>query len=348
VGHESEESESVELKQRMFRASAPVRLDFAGGWTDVPPFATEERGVVVNGAIELRVHAELELGGERYLVRSNELGETAELREGVWIDDQAAGLELQRAALQHGDIGPFVLSTRSEVPPGSGLGGSGALGVALMAVLDAARDISRSPAALAEAAFQLEAFEAALPGGKQDQYAAALGGFHQLELTRDAVTVKPLDLDPEFLALLEQRIVLCYTGTSRVSSSMISRVMGSYTAGHPEVVNALRAMVDVADRLGKALLAGDLAETGRLLTANWRLQQQLDPGMCTPEMVRLETAMMAVGALGGKAAGAGAGGSMFFLAGSDVRSATYAAEQAGAQLLPFRWARLGVYVETVS
>lgn len=332
----------------MFRASAPVRLDFAGGWTDVPPFATEEGGVVVNGAIELRVHAELELGGERYLIRSNELGQTAELREGVWVDDQAAGMELQRAALRLADTGPFVLSTRSEVPPGSGLGGSGALGVALIAAFDAARDISRSPAELAEAAFQLEAFEAALPGGKQDQYAAALGGFHRLELTRDGVTVEPLDLDPEFVALLEERIVLCYTGTSRVSSSMISRVMASYTAGHPEVVNALRAMVDVADRLAKALLAGDLAETGRLLTANWRLQQQLDPGMCTPDMVRLETAMTSAGVLGGKAAGAGAGGSMFYLAGSDVRSVHYAAEQAGAQLLPFRWARRGVYVETVS
>jgi D-glycero-alpha-D-manno-heptose-7-phosphate kinase len=322
-----------------------VRLDFAGGWTDVAPFAAEERGVVVNAAIELRAHAELELGGERYLLRSLELGRTAELEGGGWTGEQADGLDLQQAALRRADVGPCVLSTRSEAPPGSGLGSSGALGVALVAALDAVRGIRRTPVALAEAAFQLEAVEAALPGGKQDQYAAALGGFHRLEFAGDTVAVKTLDLDPAFLAELEARIVICYTGTSRVSSNMISRVMGAYTAGTPDVVNGLRAMADVAERMGTALSAGDLTMTGRLLTANWRFQQQLDPGMCTQEMARLEKAMSAAGALGGKAAGAGAGGSMFFLVGHDVRRAVSAAEDAGARVLPFRWTNEGVRVE---
>jgi D-glycero-alpha-D-manno-heptose-7-phosphate kinase len=332
---------------KLFRASAPVRLDFAGGWTDVAPFATQERGVVVNAAIELRAHAELELGGERYLVRSQELGRTAELKEGVWTGEQAGELNLLQAALRRADVGPSVLSTRSEVPPGSGLGSSGALGVALVAALDAARGIRRTPVALAEAAFQLEAVEAGLPGGKQDQYAAALGGFHRLEFTGATVAVKPLDLDPVFLAELEERIVICYTGTSRVSSSMISRVLGAYTAGQPDVVDGLRAMTDVAERMGAALSAGDFAAMGRLLAANWRFQQQLDPGMCTRDMARLEMAMSDAGALGGKAAGAGAGGSMFFLVGHDVRRAARAAEAVGARVLPFRWAREGVRVEAV-
>jgi D-glycero-alpha-D-manno-heptose-7-phosphate kinase len=329
----------------VFRASAPVRLDFAGGWTDVAPFATEEGGVVVNAAIELRAHAELELGGKRHLLRSLDLGQTAELQGGAWTGAQAGELDLQQAALRRADVGPCVLSTRSEVPPGSGLGGSGALGVALVAALDAARGMPRSLTGLAEEAFQLEAFEAALPGGKQDQYAAALGGFHRLEFAGNAVTVKALSLDPEFLTLLEQRILICYTGTSRVSSSMISRVMRGYSAGQPEVVNGLRAMADVAERLGMALSAADLAATGRLLAANWRFQQQLDPGMRTPDMARLEAAMTAAGALGGKAAGAGAGGSMFFLVGGDVQDAARAAEDAGARVLPFRWASEGVRVE---
>jgi D-glycero-alpha-D-manno-heptose-7-phosphate kinase len=324
-----------------------VRLDFAGGWTDVAPFATEERGLVVNAAIELRAHAELEVGGERYLVRSQELGRTAEFQEGEWRGEQTGELNLLQAALRRADLGPSVLSTRSEVPPGSGLGSSGALGVALVAALDTARGIRRTPVALAEEAFQLEAVEAGLPGGKQDQYAAALGGFHRLEFAGDAVAVKPLDLDPAFLAQLEERIVICYTGTSRVSSSMISRVMGAYTAGQRGVVDGLRAMADVAERMGTALSAGDFAETGRLLTANWRFQQQLDPGMCTMDMTRLEMAMSDAGALGGKAAGAGAGGSMFFLVGNDVRRAARAAEEVGARVLPFRWTREGVRVEAV-
>ena len=335
------------LGAKAFRASAPVRLDFAGGWTDVAPFATAERGVVVNAAIELRAHAELEVGGDRYLLHSLDLDRTAELREGVWTGETTGEMGLPRAALRRAELGPCVLSTRSEVPPGSGLGGSGALGVALVAALDAARRIRRPPAGLAEEAFRLEAFEADLPGGKQDQYAAALGGFHRLGFAGGKVAVHALSLDPEFLALLERRLLICYTGTSRVSSTMISRVMGAYASGRPEVVNGLRAMADIAGQMGAALSAGDLAEIGRLLTANWRQQQQLDPGMKTENMTRLEAAMTAAGALGGKAAGAGAGGSMFFLMGGDLREGARAAENAGARVLPFRWADEGVRVEAV-
>jgi galactokinase/mevalonate kinase-like predicted kinase len=91
-----------------------------------------------------------------------------------------------------------------------------------------------------------------------------------------------------------------------------------------------------------ALLAGDLARVGTLLSANWRLQQALDPGMCTPEMVRLERAMVEAGVLGGKAAGSGAGGSMFFLGPDDLAPAVAAARELGMRLLPVRWAREGV------
>lgn len=345
MSRESERRERIGPKEKVFRASAPVRLDLAGGWTDVAPFAVLERGLVVNAAIELRAHVELRLGGERTLVRCLEPDRAAELQGSTWSGEQTGELDLQKAALRRAGVGPCELCTRSDVPPGSGLGGSGALGVALVAALDAARGIRRSSTETAEEAFQLEAFEAALPGGKQDQYAAALGGFHRLEFARDTVGARSLLLDPAFLALLEQRIVICYTGTSRVSSNMISRVMRAYSAGRPEVVEGLRGMADVAEQMVTALSTGDLSATGRLLTANWRYQQQLDAGMRTNDMARLEAAMSAAGALGGKAAGAGAGGSMFFLMGSNVGDAARAAEAAGARVLPFRWANRGVHVE---
>ena len=92
----------------------------------------------------------------------------------------------------------------------------------------------------------------------------------------------------------------------------------------------------------EALHAGDLAALGGLLSENWRLQQRLDPAMCTPEMARLEQAMQSAGALGGKAAGSGAGGSMFFLGPDDPRPAMAAAEALGMHLLPVRWAASGV------
>lgn len=327
----------------VFHASAPVRLDFAGGWTDVAPFASEEGGVVVNAAIELRAHAEVRLGGSQYLLRADDLGKQVELGESMWTRDAALRQGLLGAALWGSGLGPSALRTRSEVPPGSGLGSSGALAVALTAALDVARQVRRTPEEWAEAAFRLEAVDAALPGGRQDQYAAALGGFHRLSFSRDQVIAEPLLLDREFAAALQRHIVLCYTGTSRLSSATIIRVMRAYSAGEAAVVDALRLLADLADRMARALSAGSLAQVGRLLTANWRQQQRLDPGMCTPEMARLETAMLAAGALGGKAAGAGAGGCMFFLV-SDPQPARLAAEAAGARVLDWTWADRGVLV----
>jgi galactokinase/mevalonate kinase-like predicted kinase len=98
---------------------------------------------------------------------------------------------------------------------------------------------------------------------------------------------------------------------------------------------------DVAARMTEALRAADLAQVAALLSENWCHQQALDPGMRTPDMARLEDALAGVGALGGKAAGAGAGGSMFFVVRDPARAAE-AARAAGARVLPVAWAPEGV------
>lgn len=327
-----------------YRASAPVRLDFAGGWTDVAPFALRERGVVVNAAIALRARAEVRLGGDCYLLHAEDLDERAEL-SGPDALRTNGRLDLLKAALRSSGLGPCSLATRSDVPPGSGLGSSGALDVALVAALGAARGIRHTPAERAEEGFRLEAIEAGFPGGRQDQYAAALGGFNQLVFDHGAVTAEPLRLAPGFAQELASRTVVCYTGTSRVSSRTIARVMNGYEQGDPEVVTALRAMAKTAERMAEAMSAGDLARVGTLLSENWRNQQRLDPGIRTDPMARLEAAMNAAGALGGKAAGAGAGGCMFFVVGGDPARAVRAAEESGARVLPFEWSPEGVRVE---
>src|ERR1041384_1742487 len=139
---------------RVFRASAPVRSDFAGGWTDVAPFAERERGVVGAGAIELRSRAEVRPGGERYHLCSEDLGESVELCG----DDTLAPdgrLDLLKAGVRRSGLGPCALRTWSDAPPGSGLGSSGALDVALVAALDAALGRTHPAAAVAAEAFQI-------------------------------------------------------------------------------------------------------------------------------------------------------------------------------------------------
>jgi D-glycero-alpha-D-manno-heptose-7-phosphate kinase len=321
-----------------YRATAPVRLDFAGGWTDVPPFSARAGGVVVNAAIGLEVTVELELGGTLVRLVSDDLGETVECADshGLVLDGK---LNLLKAGLRMFPVlGPLTLRTRAQVPPGSGLGSSGALDVALVACLAAARQERLDPRELAEQAWLLETREAGIPGGRQDQLAAALGGFHRLSFRDPDVGVEPITIDPAFAAALERQLVLCYTGRSRVSGDTIARVMGAYERGDRGVTGALDQMKDVAEAMAEALRSADVAKIGALLTQNWNCQQALDAGMQTDEMSRLEQAMRGVGVLGGKAAGAGAGGSMFFLAKARGPVAADAARAAGATVLPARFA----------
>jgi D-glycero-alpha-D-manno-heptose-7-phosphate kinase len=321
-----------------YRASAPLRLDFAGGWTDVPPFSARVGGVVVNAAIALHAEAELQLGGPLVRLVSEDLGQVVECvnSRGIVLDGR---LDLLKAGLRMFPVQEtLTLTTRCGAPPGSGLGSSGALDVALVACLSAARQERLAPRELAEQAWHLETREAGLPGGRQDQLAAALGGFNRLTFRDPDVGIEPITLDPAFAQALERHIVLCYTGRSRVSGETIARVMDAYERGDRTITGALEQMKDIAQEMAEVLRAADLARVGALLSRNWHCQQALDPGMRTDEMAALERALDGAQVLGGKAAGAGAGGSMFFLARGSGGAAEDAARAAGATVFPVRWA----------
>jgi D-glycero-alpha-D-manno-heptose-7-phosphate kinase len=325
------------------RAAAPVRLDFAGGWTDVPPYSAREGGVVVSAAVQLYAHAEVRQGGSSYRLVAEDLGEEIEVPDASMIPSRGS-LPLLAAGLRMLPAGPCTLTTRSDAPHGSGLGSSGALDVALVAALSHLRGEVPDRRRIADLACHLEAVEAGIPGGRQDQFAAAFGGFLRLEFHDPAVSVEQLAMSGDVSAELERRMLLCYTGASRFSGTTIDRVMQAYERGDPAIAGALHGLRAAAERMPEALRAGDLSRIGALLSENWRHQQALDPAMCTPLMARLEGAMREGGALGGKAAGSGAGGSMFFLLGrEDTRPAVEVARALGMTLLPLRWAQEGVH-----
>jgi D-glycero-alpha-D-manno-heptose-7-phosphate kinase len=325
-----------------FRAAAPVRLDLAGGWTDVPPYSTREGGVVVAAAVQLYAYAEVRPQERVYELRSKDLDQTLRLDDA----SQLAGdgpLPLLRAGLRLLEAEPCALHTSSDAPHGSGLGSSGAMDVALVSALAGAAGRALTTREIADLACRLEGQEAGIPGGRQDQFAAAFGGFLRLTFHDPDATVEPLALDPGFVRELERRMLLCYTGASRFSGNTIGRVMRAYERGEPVIAGALDGLRTAAEHMADALRAADFARIGALLSENWRLQQQLDAGMSTPEMRRLEAAMQEAGCLGGKAAGSGAGGSMFFLTADDPAPARAAVARLGMQLLPVRWAETGVY-----
>lgn len=322
-------------------AMAPVRLDLAGGWTDVPPFSTREGGVVVNAAINLFARAEARRATQ-WRIRSTDLQADVELG-GSHDDVTDTRVMLHAAALRvRTPSSPVELSSSSDFPPGAGLGGSGAMDAALIGALELLEGRALRAHHIAELAWQLEAIEAGVPGGKQDQFVSAHGGINLMRFDESRVDVEPLELAPRFAAELAGAILLCYTGASRLSGDTIARVMGRYDAGDATVTGALRELRELARDMAGALRVSDLDGVGDIMSRNWLAQQRLDGRMATPGMRELEGAMYDCGALGGKAAGSGAGGCMFFVVPRGRARAERVAMSLGATILPVSWSREGV------
>ncbi len=322
---------------------APVRIDLAGGWTDVPPYSARRGGAVVNVAVASHVFVNLRKCATGIRITSTDLGESLEF--GSTRDLVYDGkLDLIKASVRRCGLDTgWEISSRSTVPAGSGLGASGALGVALVTAARAATGEALNPEAAAEMAHLLETEELKVAGGKQDQYAAALGGFLLLEFHDPNVRATRLKLAPEFVRELESRTVLCYTGGSRISGKAISRVMGGFESGDRKIVEALDKIRNAAIAARDALAAADIDTLAEVVEANWRHQQALDAEQTTTAMQRIEAAAKAAGAIGGKACGAGAGGCMVFIVRRNAAEAVKRAVQAaGGELLPLAFDFEGV------
>jgi D-glycero-alpha-D-manno-heptose-7-phosphate kinase len=320
-----------------------MRIDLAGGWTDVAPYAGAHGGVVVNVAITLYAHALVRTGGDEVLVRALDLGASVSARRASDLRADGELALLKAAARRHGPAGNFELTTRSDAPPGSGLGGSGAMGVALVAALLAMKGDRRMPALIAAEAFATETEDAGVVGGKQDQYAAALGGLQFLSFGDPEVTATRIVMPEDASHELEHHLVLCYTGVSRFSSATHEKVWAGYARKEKPIVTALDGLRVCGLDMKAALERGDLGQVGSVLAENWRLQQQLAEGMQTDSMRRLEGIARAAGADGAKACGAGAGGCLAFLSkpGREFELAE-ALHAAGGAILRFAFDQAGV------
>ena len=298
----------------MIRSRAPVRIDFAGGWTDVPPFSAEVGGCVVNAAITRYAYAALipHESGE-YRLESGDYDTYVEARD-IRQMEYDGNLDMLKAAVRRMNMtmGGHLL-TRSDAPPGSGTGSSASMGVALVGLLDEATGKCQSRAETAALANLLEIEELKIQGGKQDQYAAALGGISFMEFHDPVVKTERLDVSRDFLYELEKHLLLIYTGKSRLSGDIISRVMGAYKRDDPQVKSALLNIRQAGLDMREAFLAEDIQRVGQVLDFNWENQKRLYPEMTTPKIEALFTVARPEGVLGGKACGAGGGGCILLL-----------------------------------
>lgn len=290
---------------------APTRLDFGGGWTDVPPYDAEQGGFVCNVAIA------------RYATVH-----VSEAADSAAPADLAMGREgdvtLLAAVASKYDLRGARISLTSDFPVAAGLGGSSAAGVAAIAAALRWRNVEQSRAEIAEASRELEVLQLGIAGGRQDHYAAAFGGALGIRFG-EAVVAERIPMTAETIAALPHHCIVVYTGESRISANTITAVMDAYRAGKPEVLRALAGMRELAGQMAPALSAGDFDLLGRLVGAHWRHQRSLDSAITTPLIDRMIAAAMGAGATGCKALGASGGGCVLMIAPEDRAPAVRAA-----------------------
>ena len=305
-------------------ASAPARIDLAGGWTDVAPYTTEVGGTVCNVAIELRAVATVTAGR----------GSTA---------DTLPNDLLVRAACERASDPDVDVHLHSAIPAGAGLGGSSAAGVALAAALAAWRGLTPRPDELAELSRSTETETLGVAGGCQDHYAAAFGG--ALLLHCGATTrVERLPMSGPVVEQFEARAMIAFTGESRMSAKTITAVLDAYRAGDAQTCDALRSMAALAPQMAMALTEADMDQLGALLALHWTAQRALHPSITTPLIDRIVSDVANAGALGTKALGASGGGCVLVIARAGRVEAVRDALRQHATLLPLRVAQRGVII----
>jgi D-glycero-alpha-D-manno-heptose-7-phosphate kinase len=312
--------------RRTVRARAPLRLGLGGGGTDLSPYCDLHGGVALNCTIDRYAYAFITPRSDQKLVLGAQDLETEEIHDLIPDIDVTAGLKLHRGVYNRivkefcgGEPLPITLSTTVDAPPGSGLGSSSALSVALVEAFRGYLDLPLGRYDVAHLAFEIERLELGLAGGKQDQYAAAFGGVNFIEfLSENRVIVNPLRLTESVLNEFETSLVICFTGVSRSSDSIISQQIAGIR-NDPNTLKALHQLKADAIAMKKALLAGDVSGMAEILMRSWVAKKETSKMIATTQINDLFAIALAHGALSGKVSGAGGGGFMMFLVTPDNR-----------------------------
>ena len=308
------------MTAKVIRARAPLRLGLAGGGTDVSPFSDEHGGHVLNATIDLYAQAILEPRDD------GQASFAAQDREEAVNFDAAAGvpdaepLRLHRGIYRRvvrqfngGKPLSLKLTTYADAPAGSGLGTSSTMVVCMLQAYSEWLQLGLGEYDIAHLAFEIERLELGLAGGKQDQYAAAFGGFNFIEFgPADKVLVNPLRVKDWVVNELEASTVLYYTGQSRESAHIIQRQIDNTLAKDAGSLEATLAIKQDALAMKEAILRGDLARYAQILGRSWVAKKQMAQGISNPAIDTVYERAMSAGALAGKISGAGGGGFMMF------------------------------------
>jgi D-glycero-alpha-D-manno-heptose-7-phosphate kinase len=302
-------------------ATAPCRVDLAGGTLDIWPLGVLHRGArTLNVAVSLLVRVVLTRRDRGFLVRQDGSRIEAAERDVLLASPESALVGL---VAEHFDLPPVELSLASASPRGAGLGASSALAVAAIAAVERALGLPDSPApAVVHLARDLEARLMGLPTGIQDHYPAMLGGALEIQHRPGGEVVRRMAVD---LDELGRCLVVAYSGGSHLSAANNFEVVARRLRGDRATEERLSAIAAAAAAMSASLDRGDFARAGAAMTEEWRARRELAPVVPTPEIERILDAASDAGAWGGKVCGAGGGGCVAILAPPRARDGIVAA-----------------------
>lgn len=301
------------------RARAPLRLGLAGGGTDVSPYSDRFGGYVLNVTIDKYAYATVapRHDGQLSLCAADTgFSWTGPARPRL---EPQAGLDLHvgvynRIVREFNGGHPLALSvtTHSEVPPGSGLGSSSTMVVALLQAFREFLSLPLGQYETAHLAYEIERVDLGMLGGRQDQYAATFGGLNFMEFYQDRVIVNPLRIKADIKAELEASLVLLYTGVARESAEIIARQSANVVQGDAESLQALHHVKREAVKMKESVLRGDFDSFVASMRAGWESKKRMADRITNPAIDATHDAAIAAGALAGRVSGAGGGGFMIF------------------------------------
>ena len=330
-------------------AKAPLRLAMAGGGTDLLPYWRHYGGVVLNGTIDQYAYCKIEPYHE-WLFKSVDL----EAEEGYLpLGDQYVDTKLKLLinTYQYLTKGierhPVKITTFVEAPPGSGLGSSSALVVALISAIAEYYSIPLGEYDVAEYAVEIERNICNLPGGKQDQFAAAFGGFNFIEFLPDGRTiVNPLRLNPKTQNMLELSTVLYYVGKPRMDERVIENTSQNLLNNDEATLQATHRIKSAAIEYKRSLLLGDVDKICETMNTYWKNKIQTNEKVVSPELLDSYEFALQNGAKAAKISGAGGGGHMILFTDFERRHKLISAlkKRKIGRVVPFKFVKHGVDV----
>jgi D-glycero-alpha-D-manno-heptose-7-phosphate kinase len=301
------------------RSKAPLRIGLAGGGTDVSPYSDLYGGAILNATISLYASANIEPLEEKSIILQA-IDQKQELRldwtSRLPVDGKLDLLKGVYNRLNRDFELPatgFRLSTFVDAPPGSGLGTSSTL---VVAIIGAFVEWARLPFGeydIARLAFEIERVDLKMAGGKQDQYAATFGGVNYMEFySGEKVIVNPLRVKQQYLFELENNLLLYYTATNRESARIIEKQSRNVTEKKEKSIEAMHLLKQQSQMMKEAILKGRMDEIGEILDFGFRQKSLMADGISNELMEEIYVEAKKAGATGGKISGAGGGGFMIF------------------------------------